>query len=729
MGDRIDTEEASAPVIIPGTVRWGRRERRPSGAPPPLPRKIGVSGVVWIGLVAALIAITVIIVKVGAALRVGDHVDTWWLTLLAHGRTPWLTTSMRAIKSAGSGWGLTVLGLGTVIGLIALRRWRHLLVFMASLFVLGQFGSTMLEVLSRPRPYGVQIIDGWSGFSMPSAPVAVLAAMLMGVAYTVVVPGPPRNAAKWVIGITLLVYCISRQYLGVEHVSDQIFGVVLGVAIPVLMFRFFTPNEVFPISYGRRGNTAHLDISGQRGEAIKKAVHDQLGLTVLEIKPFGESGSAGSTPLRLRVEGDPDSYLFAKLYAKSHVRADRWYKLWRIILNGKLEDEASFQSVRRFVEYEDYTLRLLNDSEIPVPQPYGIVEITPEREYMIVMQFYEGAQEIGEADVDDQIIDEGLALIRMLWDAGVAHRDIKPANLMVRDGKVLLIDVFFVQVRPSPWRQAVDLGNMMLVLAVRSDPDRVYEHALQFFSPDEIAEAFAATKGVASPTQLRAFMKKDGRDLLARFRALAPARRPVALQRWSVRRVALGLGMLLAIVLSVSTGIAAFLPSQNGTVIPVVSSPECGTGATMILMAQAVPSATALPCIATLPSGWTFGVAVFRSGDAQFSLDSDQAGIGAAVITLEETCDVRGAVETPSDEVDTRRFEAPTQVQPLNDRRTYLFPGGCVTYDFSFSASSPTSLVFDVDSAVSFVPRAGLVSFVKQEEDLALCGAGAPCPG
>jgi hypothetical protein len=73
---------------------------------------------------------------------------------------------------------------------------------------------------------------------------------------------------------------------------------------------------------------------------------------------------------------------------------------------------------------------------------------------------------------------------------------------------LLLIDVAFAQVRPSPWRQAVDLGNMMLVLAVRTDPQRVYRRALSYFTPDELSEAFAATRGVASPTQLRAFMKK-----------------------------------------------------------------------------------------------------------------------------------------------------------------------------------------------------------------------------
>jgi tRNA A-37 threonylcarbamoyl transferase component Bud32 len=65
-------------------------------------------------------------------------------------------------------------------------------------------------------------------------------------------------------------------------------------------------------------------------------------------------------------------------------------------------------------------------------------------------------------------------VVLRLWDAGLAHRDIKPANLLVRDHRMLLIDVAFVQARPSPWRQAVDLANMMLCLALRSSPEQVY---------------------------------------------------------------------------------------------------------------------------------------------------------------------------------------------------------------------------------------------------------------
>ena len=66
------------------------------------------------------------------------------------------------------------------------------------------------------------------------------------------------------------------------------------------------------------------------------------------------------------------------------------------------------------------------------------MEITPEREYLLVTEFFSEAVELGEAEVDagegQSLIDQGLLLIRKLWDAGLAHRDIKPGNLMVRDG-------------------------------------------------------------------------------------------------------------------------------------------------------------------------------------------------------------------------------------------------------------------------------------------------------
>ena len=547
----------------------------------------------------------------------------------------------------------------------------------------------------------------------------------MSIAYCLIVPGRPRSYAKAAIAVIVTVFCLARLYLAVDHIDDLLLSVALGVAIPVSAFRFFTPNEVFPVAY-RRGNTAHVDVSGRRGEAIRQGTRDQLGLTVTEITPVGLESSAGSTPLRLRIENGPQEYLFAKLYTKGHVRADRWYKIWRTILYGSLEDEHPFQTVRRLAEYEDYALRLLRDAGITVARPYGIVEITPEREYLLVTEFFDGAVEIGVADIDDAVIGHGLRLIRTLWDAGIAHRDIKPGNLMVRAGQLLLIDVAFAQVRPSPWRQAVDLGNMMLVLAVRTDPARVYRQALDYFTEAELAEAFAATRGVASPTQLRAFMKRDPRDLLAEFRALAPQRKPIVLQRWSIRRISLAAAMLAVFAVPAALGIGLLLPASY----PAVHAPDCGTGHTMILAAQAVPSAAFLPCINALPSGWTAAGAEIASGQASFVLNSGQTGLQAMTITLTATCNMAGAQQIPSDQPGMRRFERPPSLVPeYSDVRYDVFPGGCVTYVFVLGPGASAALATAADRAVAFIPRSELVGYVHRTEGLALCGRGAACPG
>jgi hypothetical protein len=153
----------------------------------------------------------------------------------------------------------------------------------------------------------------------------------------------------------------------------------------------------------------------------------------------------------------------------------------------------------------------------------------------------------------------------------------------------------------------------------------------------------------------------------------------------------------------------------------------------MILMAQAVPQATSVPCVAALPAGWQMGSLDIRRGRAAFWLDSDRAGQHAIKATLRPPgdCVVTDAIEVPSDEVGTRRFERPEQLRPrLLATRYYVFNGGCVTYQFDFRIEADGVLLFAIDNALGFQPRDALVDAVQAETDLRLCGAGAPrCPG
>ena len=435
-----------------------------------------------------------------------------------------------------------------------------------------------------------------------------------------------------------------------------------------------------------------------------------------EVKPFGLAGSAGSTPLRIKVAGDPPSILFGKLYARSHLRSDRWYKLGRELLYGRLEDEKAFNTVGRLVQQEDYALRLLRDAGLPTPAPYGVVELTPEREYLITFEFFDDAKELGEAEVDEAIIDQGLGIIRKLWDAGLAHRDIKPANLLVRHGRMVLIDVAFVQAHPSPWRQAVDLANMMLCLALRSTPEQVYERAKRQFTVAEITEGFAATRGLTMPSQLRNLMRAQGRDLHTEFLELLPERpRPIAIQRWSIRRIGLAVLTLLVAIAVLGIGWGRLINDSDVENAPIQAQTlRCVPQEPLLLMAQSVPTAELVPCVEILPVGWTLGDVVVGDGRSRFTLTSDRGGV--LVTELTASCDLAGAVELTSEQPGARRYlSIDRNAAGVAMTRAYTFPGGCVTQRLVAPEPSHQQLASESSSALGFTTRDDLAAALRRD--------------
>ena len=269
---------------------------------------------------------------------------------------------------------------------------------------------------------------------------------------------------------------------------------------------------------------------------------------------------------------------------------------------------------------------------------------------------------------------------------------------------------------------------MMLVLAVRTDAERVYQRALAYFTPDEIAEAFAAARGIASPTQLRIG------DEAGRARPRRPVPRPgtgaaadlaaaVGVQAGAPRRRP-GRGPRARRVFVYSM----FTPAE----LPISAEPTCGTDDVMILMAQAVPTATAVPCLAALPAGWEVG-GVQIEARPRFS-STRQAGDHAVEVTLRppDACAVDGGDGGASDEAGMRRFEAPEQLPPAAARRADVrVRGGCVTYRFEFDGDGDASLIHDARRRAG-VPAAGRARRRGRRAlgRSRLCGAGAPpCAG
>jgi tRNA A-37 threonylcarbamoyl transferase component Bud32 len=701
-----------------GAVRRARR-RRPSGEPPPLPHQLQTSGVGWLVAAVVLVAAPIVVFAGGlrgpaVAVTVAEDAVVGWLGAL---QVPGLVGALQVMAAIVSWWTIEVLGMALVVALLVFRRFRHLIVFIVAALVVDSLVENLVgPAVQRPRPFGVVIRSGWGGWAMPSLELSLLVLVLVGVLYTLVPEGRWRNRGKWLAAGLVALAGLGLVGLGADAPSDVLAGVAIGVAVPLVLFRWFTPSSVFPITY-RRGSGAHLDVGGARGQAIRRALHDQLGLVVGDVKPFGLSGSAGSTPLRITVAGDPPTTLFGKLYAQSHLRSDRWYKLGRELLYGRLEDEKPFNTVRRLVQQEDYALSLMQRAGLPSPAPFGFVELTPEREYLLVTEFFEGATELGEAEVDEQVIDDGLGIIRKLWDAGLAHRDIKPANLLVRDGRMLLIDVAFVEARPSPWRQAVDLANMMLCLALRSSPERVYRRALQLFTVEEITEGFAAARGLALPSQLRHMLRDKGRDLHGEFLRLLPsAPQSVSIQRWSLRRVGLWAAVLLLVALASAYSASRFNNNDLGTkTLLRIDNLGCDHLQPMWLEAQSVPSASLVPCVRSMVVGWRVASVTVNPGRTVITFDHDRAGPGAMLVRLTAVCTPSGAVEGPSATAGVRHYQG-IESRPGEFTATWYdqFPGGCVTSRLHLTTDPNGEFAAQAPEVLGFMTRAALREALSQ---------------
>jgi hypothetical protein len=276
--------------------------------------------------------------------------------------------------------------------------------------------------------------------------------------------------------------------------------------------------------------------------------------------------------------------------------------------------------------------------------------------------------------------------------------------------------VAFVEARPSPWRQAVDLANMMLCLALCSSPEQVYRRALQYFTVEEITEGFAAARGLALPSQLRHLLRAQGRNLHAEFVRLLPSPpRPIRIQRWSARRVGLWAAILALLVLAALNPRHLF-SNEVAVATPLgVKDVGCSNLEPLWLMAQSVPSALLIPCLQYVSVDWTVAKVAVNNGRSMITLDHDRGGRAAMVVRLSASCDLAGATEVTSEQAGARRYlRVDRNSTEFSATRAYTFPGGCVTQHFRAAGPSALRLSDTASTEFGFITRQELRQALSQ---------------
>jgi hypothetical protein len=141
----------------------------------------------------------------------------------------------------------------------------------------------------------------------------------------------------------------------------------------------------------------------------------------------------------------------------------------------------------------------------------------------------------------------------------------------------------------------------------------------------------------------------------------------------------------------------------------------------LVLMAQAVPTATQLPCVEVdnLTAEWSIRDVFVRNGRARFALDSiHQLEHHAVVVVLERTCRFGKVTRVPSDHPGIQRYQEVTEILPGREFRGaiyYLFRGGCVTYRLDFRGGEQARPLGDVVLALGFVPRDAVAAALLED--------------
>jgi hypothetical protein len=143
--------------------------------------------------------------------------------------------------------------------------------------------------------------------------------------------------------------------------------------------------------------------------------------------------------------------------------------------------------------------------------------------------------------------------------------------------------------------------------------------------------------------------------------------------------------------------------------------PGCEPGERLGLVAQSVPGAEYLPCLAELPPGWLVDDVEIRDGQTRFALRSDRADAPVRV-RFTDGCDTVGSTPVPPRGDGVRTLQlldavAPSYAGMLID----VFPGGCITYSHDFARGPHIALMDELQRAVGLYPRRELRQALRDQ--------------
>jgi hypothetical protein len=129
----------------------------------------------------------------------------------------------------------------------------------------------------------------------------------------------------------------------------------------------------------------------------------------------------------------------------------------------------------------------------------------------------------------------------------------------------------------------------------------------------------------------------------------------------------------------------------------------------LVLLAQAVPGASAVPCVRADPGRWVMSEFTVRDGSAVIGFAYQYGGPDRVTIELRPRCDVGDAKEVSSPHAGTRRHNLDAVRNGRYANEIYfIYAGACTSVRFDLEATGAELRGAEFTGTLGFVTRAEL---------------------
>jgi hypothetical protein len=177
----------------------------------------------------------------------------------------------------------------------------------------------------------------------------------------------------------------------------------------------------------------------------------------------------------------------------------------------------------------------------------------------------------------------------------------------------------------------------------------------------------------------------------------------------------------LALVLVLGgCGSNVYIGSGEGD--PAVTEFECeqrgGPSGMLVLLAQSVPDASAVPCVRADPGRWVMAEFTVRDGSAVVGFAYQYGGPDRVTIEMRPTCDVGDAKEVSSQHTGTRRYNRDLIRNGRYANEIYFtYAGACTSLRFDLEATGAELRGAEFTGTLGFVTRGELDRQIRAATD------------